>query len=44
MFTASACRIESRGSLADLDCLPESFPHCHELLTMQYIHSNCDIP
>lgn len=44
MFTGSLHRLESRGSLTDLDCLPECYPRMASLLTMQYIHSNCDIP
>lgn len=30
--------------MVDLDCLPEAFSYRQSMLTMQYIHSNCDIP
>jgi hypothetical protein len=44
MYTTGHYLIQSRGSLVDLDNLPDSIIYHQQLLTLQYIHSNCDIP
>jgi hypothetical protein len=44
MITTEPYLIQSRGSLVDLDNLPDSIIYQQQRLTLQYIHSICDIP